>query len=890
MAAERPSAMVRRFGWLQGYVARRLTEHVHLDHRALEGLRARGHQGMLVYVLRHRSLLDYLLLNWLMLRENLPLARFANGVSSRWFVSFGEMCQRFARWLRRPPLLGGMNRSLAERREVAEMVETGEPVLIFLRARHPRLLWNSRSRLAAARPGRELLQEIVARAGERGRPIFLVPVSFSRGRRFRRQGSRLSALAYSVHDAPSDLKKLITYRFNREDLLLAIGRVIDLERFAIAHRGLGVGRVARRLTNSLQRELAQEERAVWGPLLQSRHVMAERVFEGRDVAAKIEEIATARGISVRRAWREARSYFWEMAANFNGFAFGIIEILFRQIWKRAFSGVEVRGLDRVVECVKQHPVVLVPCHRSHFDYMVLSYIFREHFLSPPHIAAGINMSFWPVSSLLRGSGAFFIRRSFEDNELYKLVFHRYLSAMIREGYTLEFFIEGGRSRTGKILTPKLGMLSGIVRAFLQGVRRDLYLVPVSIGYGRIAEESAYDAELSGARKQRESFGALLRARSVLTQRHGTVYVSFAEPMSLRATLGDRLDRFRGEPSPADVEEEKRRFIQKLGFRILREVNEVAIVGATSLSATVLLAAPEGVCRFHEYTTAARSLAELLRWRGVELSPSLERNLGRSNFAEITAFLVGSKLLEVEENGEGRRLRVPAGRRKVLDFYKNNSIHFFLLPSLLAHASLRGVPRADLKEELWWWLSLFRWEFPLPEREEMAEEAGKLLEYFHAHGASFDGEGGGSVPLVQCLSPILENFREAYWIAARTASRLDQEEIAETQLAQRMQRHFEAAMLLGEVWKAEAATSVTFGNAISRLVEVGCLERRTKKSARDHWLRRGERFADLEGIAGRIGGSLLVPGRDASPSDPAHGRGEAGDRPRYVRSGGATGSR
>jgi glycerol-3-phosphate O-acyltransferase len=858
MAADRPSAMVRRFGRLQGYVARRLTEHVHLDPRALAGLRSRGEHGTLVYVLRHRSLLDYLLLNWLMLREGLPLARFANGVSSRWFVTLGEMFRRIVRRLRHAPLGTGLGQSLAERREIAELVEAGEPVLVFLRARHPRLLWNSRSRLGAARRGRELLQEIVARASELERPVYLVPICFSRGRRFRRQGSRLSALAYSVHDAPSDLKKLVTYRFNRDDLLLAIGRVIDLGKFLNANRTLGVGRAARRLTNSLQRELAQEERAVWGPLLQSRHVMAERVFEGRDVAVRIDEIARVRNISSRRAWREAKAYFWEMAANFNGFAFGIIEILFHQIWKRTFSGVEVRGLDRIVDCVKQHPVVLVPCHRSHFDYMVLSYIFRQHFLSPPHIAAGINMSFWPVSSLLRGSGAFFIHRTFEDNELYKLVFHRYLAAMIREGYTLEFFIEGGRSRTGKILTPKLGMLSGLVRAFLQGVRRDLYLVPVSISYGRIAEESAYDAELSGQSKQRESLGALLRARSVLQQRHGTVYVSFGDPMSMRGTLGDRLERFRADPAEPEIEEEKRRFIQKLGFRILREVNEVAIVGATSLTATVLLSATGGTCGFHEYVTSARSLAELLRWRGVALSPSLERNLGKSNFGEITGFLASSKLIEIEENGEGRRLRVPPARRKVLDFYKNNSIHFFLLPSLVAHACLRGLPGSDLKDELWWWLSLFRWEFPLPEREEMAAEAGRLLEYFRAHGAGFDGEGGATVPLVQSLSPVLENFREAYWIAVRTASRLEGEEIPESQLGQRMQRHFEAAMLLGEVLKPEAASSITFGNAISRLVEIGCLERRTRKNARDRWIRRGERFEELDRMAHRIGGALLIP--------------------------------
>src|SRR5581483_433317 len=538
-----PSAMTERFGRLQRYVAIRLTEHVHLDPRAVSQVRALGQSGTIVYVMRNRSLLDYFLINWLFVREGLPLARFANGISAWWFLPIASGVRRLARSLARLRIGRRAPGAPRERERAAELVATGQPILLFLRARSPRVLSNRRARLAAARPGAEYLLEILRRARGLEHPIHLVPVSLFRGRTFRRQAGRLSAFAYSVHDAPSDLKKLVTYRINREDLLFGVGKVLNLGQFLTAHRALGDARTARRLTNILQRQLAQEERAVWGPLLLPRAVIADRVFESRDVHREIERIAAARGVAPRRAWREARGYFWEIAANFNGLAFGIIELLFHQIWRRAFSGLEVRGLDRVVECVKQHPVVLVPCHRSHFDYMVLSYIFRENFLSPPHIAAGINLAFWPVSWFLRGAGAFFIRRTFEDNDLYKLVFHRYLEVMIREGYTLEFFIEGGRSRTGKILTPKLGMLAGIVRSFLQGARSDLYLVPVSIHYGRVAEETAYSEELSGAAKQRESLGALLRARSVLKQRHGTVYVSFAEPLSLRATLGDRLERF-----------------------------------------------------------------------------------------------------------------------------------------------------------------------------------------------------------------------------------------------------------------------------------------------------------------------------------------------------------
>jgi glycerol-3-phosphate O-acyltransferase len=859
--ADHRSAMTDAFGWLPRYVASRLTRHVHLDERAVAQVRAIGESGTIVYVLRNRSLLDYLLINWLLFREGLPRARFANGVSTWWFIPLAERLRRLTRALRKPRFTSRAARVAADRRRAADLVANGEHVLLFLRARSPRLISNRRGRLAAARPGSDYLQEIVRRVTGVERPIHVVPMSLFRGRTFRRQAGRLSAFAYSVHDAPSDLKKLVTYRLNREDLLLTIGKILSLRQFLSAHRSLSEARAARRLTSSLQRELAQEERAVWGPLLLPRAVVAERVFEGPEVRRSIAEIAARRKVPERRVWREARGDFWEIAANFNGLAFGIIETAFHQIWRRAFSGLEVRGLERVVDCVKQHPVVLVPCHRSHFDYMVLSYIFRDNFLSPPHIAAGINLAFWPLSALLRGAGAFFIRRTFEDDELYKLVFHRYLGVMIRQGYTLEFFIEGGRSRTGKILTPKLGMLNGVVRAFLQGVRRDLYLVPVSIHYGRVAEEGAYTEELSGASKPRESFGALLKARSVLKQRHGTVYVSFAEPLSLRATLGERLQRFAREPGDEASEEEQRRFVQKLGFRILRDVNEVAVVGATSLSATVLLSAPPGPRRFDEFASAARTLAQLLRWRGTALTPALERNLGAANFAEVTSFLSSSGLIEVEEAAGARMLSVPQEKRKTLDFYKNNSIHFFLLPSLVANAGLRGLDRADLKDELWWWLELLRWEFALPEREAVAAEAGRVLDYFRAHGAIL-GEDLSRSDLVLSLAGILENFRESYWIAVRTALHLDGDAVPEAQVIEQMRRRFDAALLLGEVTRLEGASPVAFGNAVSRLVEIGCLARESRKGARDRWIRRGPAFEQLEAIGVRLRDSLERRGGQA----------------------------
>ena len=203
-----------------------------------------------------------------------------------------------------------------------------------------------------------------------------------------------------------------------------------------------------------------------------------------------------------------------MAANFHGIYFAILEFLFNRIWPRVFQGFEYSGLDASSSASSSIPIVLVPCHRSHFDYLILSYLFHVNYLSPPHIAAGINLSFWPLGPLFRGAGAYFIRRSFEGNELYKMVFRKYLTFLIREGYTQEFFIEGGRSRTGQDPDAEARHAVGDrQRLHRTACARDLYLVPVSIHYGRVVEEEAYQRELGGAEKEPESLRGLLKART-----------------------------------------------------------------------------------------------------------------------------------------------------------------------------------------------------------------------------------------------------------------------------------------------------------------------------------------------------------------------------------------
>ncbi|HYD50315.1 MAG TPA: 1-acyl-sn-glycerol-3-phosphate acyltransferase, partial [Terriglobales bacterium] len=620
-------------------------------------------------------------------------------------------------------------------------------------------------------------------------------------------------------EAPSELRRLVSLAWNARELSIVIGKHIDVRASIDRYRNEGAERLTRRLSSALRLFLQREERLIAGPTLLPKRTVRELVLRGGDYENVVAELAATEGKPETDIRRRAAKYFEEIAADYHGTYFALVAFVFNRIWPRIFGGFEQIGLERVVEHARRHPIVLVPCHRSHFDYLILSYLFHQQYLSPPHIAAGINLSFWPLGPLFRGAGAYFIRRSFAGDELYKVVFRNYLTFLIREGYTQEFFIEGGRSRTGKMLSPKLGMLSALVSAYLSGARRDLYFVPVSIHYGRVVEERAYERELQGAEKEKESLGGLLKARSLLRQYYGSVYVSFAEPISLRAVLGDQRERLQLAGTTAgaiadSVEQEKRELVSALALRILREVNNVTVAGATSVAATVLLGSEQGALRYDDFVARCTALGRDLEARQILLTASLRSALASGDFRNSCEFL-GAAGLVSRIGGADDIVQVPPSKRLILDFYKNTALHFFLVPSLLVRAIGAGRSEDELEPEVRQWLDLFRLEFPaVPEN--LSEEIGAtLLRLRQAGAVSANGQLQlrREHALVQALAPVLDNFREAYAVVERSLAELPAEGMRERQWRERVQQRYQAALLLGEARKPEGNSAATIDNAL-----------------------------------------------------------------------------
>jgi len=332
--------MSRRFGFVATLFARAAFRYVQIDPADIARLRRLADQGTLVYVMRYRSLVDFFLVNYLLLREGLPLPQFTNNVSSLWLRPLREIVVGLwggGRALQRP---GSEGRQAREGDLVARLTAHGRSVLLFIRssrrgaAGRTRVLRGVRD----TRRGADYLREIVHGLWGKDQPVCLVPLAIFRGSGLRRKGSRLASFVYSVHEAPSDVKKLATYFWNARDLTISVGAEIPLNAFMAEYRDEGEHRIVRRLTRALQIFLYREERLVWGPTLRSKRQVREMVLDSDEVQALTRTLAAERKVPIEKVVKEARGYFDEIAANFHGYYFAIIAFFFYRMWHRMFSG------------------------------------------------------------------------------------------------------------------------------------------------------------------------------------------------------------------------------------------------------------------------------------------------------------------------------------------------------------------------------------------------------------------------------------------------------------------------------------------------------------------------------------------------------------------------
>ncbi|MFZ3516154.1 glycerol-3-phosphate 1-O-acyltransferase PlsB [Vibrio harveyi] len=468
------------------------------------------------------------------------------------------------------------------------------------------------------------------------------------------------------------------------DCLVRFSPVVSLRYMADSHGTDSA--IAHKLARVARIHFSRQKLAASGPNLPQRQVLFARLMKSPAIEKAIEDEAQSKNISIEKARKEAHDIMDEIAADFS---YGLVkngDRILGWLWTKLYQGLHINNASTVRRLAQDgHEIVYVPCHRSHMDYLLLSYVLYHEGMVPPHIAAGINLNFFPAGPIFRRGGAFFIRRSFKGNKLYSTIFREYLSELFAKGYSVEYFSEGGRSRTGRLLQAKTGMLAMTIQAMLRGLNRPVTLVPVYIGYEHVMEVGTYAKELRGSRKEKENAGLVLRTLRKL-RNFGLGYVNFGEPIQLNQYLNEHapewtkdIDRMGGS-KPQWMNP----VVNGLANKMMTHINDAAATNALTLCATALLASRQRALSRDSLINQIECYLKLLKNNPYSNTSTVPTETAE----ELVDHAISLDKFVIETDTMGDIISLDRSQSILMTYYRNNIIHLFALPSLIAQMIIR----------------------------------------------------------------------------------------------------------------------------------------------------------------------------------------------------------
>ena len=478
----------------------------------------------------------------------------------------------------------------------------------------------------------------------------------------------------------------VTGRLRRLLTILILGRKTRVQFSAPIHlrelvqHNKGHERTVRMAQRLMRVHFRNLKTAVIGPDISHRRNLVKGLIHAPQVRQAIVDEAQRENLPLAKAEAQALRYGNEIASDYTYTAIRFLEVVLSWFWNKIYDGIKVNHIDQVQGIAPGHEVIYVPCHRSHIDYLLLSYLLFRNGLTPPHVAAGINLNMPLVGNLLRRGGAFFMRRTFKGNPLYTAVFNEYLHTLYTKGFPVEYFVEGGRSRTGRMLQPRTGMLAITLRSFLRSSRTPIVFVPVYIGYERVLEGRTYLGELRGASKKKESIFDIFKVFGALKQRFGQVYVNFGEPIRLAGFLDQQQPGWREQDhGPQYRPAWLNAATTRLGETVARHLNEAAAINPVNLVALALLSTSRLALDERALTRVLDLYLALLRQ--VPYSP--HTTLPEGDGLALIEHVRGMNLVAEQKDALGRILYLDEGNAVLMTYYRNNVLHIFALPALLA---------------------------------------------------------------------------------------------------------------------------------------------------------------------------------------------------------------
>jgi glycerol-3-phosphate O-acyltransferase len=524
--------------------------------------------------------------------------------------------------------------------------------------------------------------------------VQLVPVTVLWGRAPKQQDSILRALLAESWQRRHPLGHWLAVLLHGRQTHVHLGQPLSLRELIAGTSAPELA--ARKCARVLRTHFRRQREVAIGPDVSHRHTEVAALLGAAAVRAAIEDEAARKNIAPATAFVRARNHALAIASDYS---YGVVragELFLTWLWTRLFDGVEVRNFEVLTRIAAGQSVVYVPCHRSHVDYLLMSYVIFRGGLTPPHIAAGDNLDLPLLGRLLRRGGAFFLRRTFKGDPLYATVFEEYLHRMLARGFPIEFFIEGGRSRSGRLLSPKAGLLGMTVKSFVRRHERPLVFVPVYIGYEKLPEGASFVGELSGKPKRRESLWSAVSAVRVLRRHFGQVYVNFGTPLELAGWLDGRYPDWRTQsPEASGQGEWLRAAVGEIADDLARRINAAALVNPVNLVALALLASPKA-------TADALSLARQIEHLQGLLPAGQEGALAApANGTDCIAAALRLSAVHRIEHPLGAMIAADADEAALLAYFRNNVLHLYAVTTLLACLIMQHglVAEARLREML-----------------------------------------------------------------------------------------------------------------------------------------------------------------------------------------------
>ncbi|MDB9822473.1 1-acyl-sn-glycerol-3-phosphate acyltransferase [Deltaproteobacteria bacterium] len=803
-----PYVLDHKPGFFLGWLLYRLFKKVNLDVSMKEALKQMQREGTVVYAIKYRGLLDYLLYHYAFRKRRLPYPKIAFDMNISLVLPLGKLFQvvlsqvsSFFRYgkIPSPYKTGFYGRAI--RRRTPALISLVDPrgfikSFVFSEKDH--------------------LQFLLETQKQMDRPIFIVPQLILFKRTPEKNYSTFIDTLFGYKDHTGLIRKIILFFRHYRTTLIDFGRPLDLKAYLETQPpSRPLDDMATEIRHLLIESIDSQKRIILGPIMKSRQQLKEIVLKDENLNNLIEDIASGDFKKLRQERKNAGKYFDEIAADYNNTYVYFFRLALSWLWKRIFEGIDTDkpGIAKVREFARRGSLVFIPSHKSHIDYLALNYVLYENLMHIPRVAAGQNLAFWPIGYIFRKAGAFFIRRTFKGAKLYSEVFTRYVKALLEEGHPIEFYIEGGRSRNGKMLLPKIGFLSILLQAYHEGYCNDLIFVPASIIYDRIIEKSSYLKEINGASKKKENLKQFMGARRFLKRRYGKIYLRFNEPFSLKEYL------LKKNLEVKDVH-------QDLANHITSAINQVSLVTPLSLVSTAILTKHRKGFLISELQETVDTLMNFLNRYNIPASTTL--NDPSRAVLETISLLTSWKVVDFMDDAPGEEETfyfVEDEKKMELEYYKNNIIHFFIHHSIVALSFLTGDEEEMSVESVisnYVFLKfIFSKEFIFNEEDDIPERVTSIIEYFMDSGFLTLSEGGDAYKITRqgfdnlpMWSALAKTFIESYRISAKVMGQnKDKKETLEsllkniTYLAKRYHK-------MGIIEHIGAISRINFKNAVT----------------------------------------------------------------------------